>query len=236
MASAVDKTSEAISEAEWEKINRGLTSIHRGSGHSSKASLLLALRRQGASKKVMTVAAHFKCDACLEAKQQTPTQPPVSLTAIPAKWKHIQADQFEWRNLHTKVKSKCALILGENCRMRVSKLFYHMVGDDQRRGTAWGDLNSFYEERWLPYFGKPREIKADPTGPGMDEQAAGYFDSDSIASKPIPEQAHRHTSLVEEAVQVTKRTMDRLIAENHGEDVRGHSWKDTGLGRPFLRE
>eukprot|EP00959_Pyramimonas_sp_CCMP1952_P322331 6745018-Pyramimonas_sp.AAC.1 len=79
-----------------------LTSIHRGSGHSSKASMPNALRRKGASPQVVQVAQDFHCDACEEANKFKPTHPPVSLEAIPPKWKHIQADQFEWEHPQTK--------------------------------------------------------------------------------------------------------------------------------------
>eukprot|EP00959_Pyramimonas_sp_CCMP1952_P364335 7629602-Pyramimonas_sp.AAC.1 len=71
---------------------RWLTSIHRGSGHSSKASMLNALRRKGASPQVVQVAEDFRSEACEEANKFKPTHPPVSLEAIPPKWKHIQAD------------------------------------------------------------------------------------------------------------------------------------------------
>ena len=100
----------------------------------------------------------------------------------------------------------------------------------------------------MPYFGKPQRIKVDPEGSWMSKQADHYFDSDSIAYEPIPGQAHWHISLAEEAIQATKKVMDRLISENPEmsteealaravaagnarEDVRGHSPLQHALGR-----
>ncbi|CAK0841524.1 unnamed protein product [Prorocentrum cordatum] len=237
-----------LSSKEYQQIMRWLTSIHRGSGHSSKASMLNALRRKGASPQVLQVAEDFHCDACEEAHKFKPAHPPVSLEAIPPKWKHIQADQLEWEHPQTKVKSKISLIIDENCRVRVSKLLYHMVGEDRHRNPVWADLKQFYEERWMPYFGKPQRVKVDPEGSWMSKQAAEYFDSDSIAYEPIPGQAHWHISLAEEAIQATKGTMDKLVTENpemtteealarataagnSREDVRGHSPLQHALGR-----
>ena len=74
----------------------------------------------------------------------------------------------------------------------------------------------------------------------MSKEAADYFDADSVWYEPIPGQAHWHISLAEEAIQATKRTMDKLVAENPDtttgealarataagnsrEDARGHS-------------
>ncbi|CAK0871003.1 unnamed protein product, partial [Prorocentrum cordatum] len=237
-----------VSSKEYQQIMRWLTSIHRGSGHSSKASMLNALRRKGASRQVLQVAEDFHCDTCEEANKFKPAHPSVNLEAIPPKWKRIQADQFEWEHPQTKVKSKISLIIDENCRVRVSKLLYHMVGEDRHRNPVRADLKQFYEERWMPYFGKPQRVEVDPEGSWMSKQAAGYFDSDSIAYEPIPGQAHWHISLAEGAIQATKGTMDKLVAENpemtteealarataagnSREDVRGHSPLQHALGR-----
>ena len=65
----------------------------------------------------------------------------------------------------------------------------------------------------MPYFGKPQNVKVDPEGPWMSKQATDYFDSDFVGYEPIPGQPHRHLSIVEEAIQATKRTMDWLVAE-----------------------
>ena len=62
---------------------RWLTSVHCGSGHSSKTAMLNASRRKGASPMVLQVAQDFHCDACAEANQYRPTHPPVSLEVIP---------------------------------------------------------------------------------------------------------------------------------------------------------
>ncbi|CAK0870312.1 unnamed protein product [Prorocentrum cordatum] len=237
-----------VNSKEYQQIMKWLTSIHRGSGHSSKASMLNALRRKGASPQVLQVAQDFHCDACEEANKFKPTHPPDSLEAIPPKWKHIQADQFEWEHPQTKVKSKISLVIDENCRVRVSKLLYHMVGEDRHRNPVWADLELFYEERWMPYFGKPQRVKVDPEGSWMSKQAAEYFDSDSIGYEPIPGRAHWHISLAEEAIQAAKGTMDKLVAENpemtteealarataagnSREDVRGYSPLQHALGR-----
>ncbi|CAK0792341.1 unnamed protein product, partial [Prorocentrum cordatum] len=172
----------------------------------------------------------FHCEECEEANNHRPTHPPVSLEAIPPKWKQIQADQFEWEHPRTKLKAKFSLIIDENCKVRVTKLLYHMAGQDRHRNPVWADLKSFYEERWLPYFGKPQRVKGDPEGSWMSKQA------------------HWHISLAEEAIQATKGTMDKLVTENPDmsteealargtaagnsrEDVRGHSPLQHALGR-----
>ncbi|CAK0839942.1 unnamed protein product, partial [Prorocentrum cordatum] len=212
---------------EYQKIMQWLTSVHRGSGHSSK---------------------DFHCGAREEANNHRPTHPPVSLAAIPPKWKQIQADQFEWEHPRTKLKAKFSLIVDENCKVGVTKLLYHMVGQDLHRNPVWADLKSFYEERWLPYFGKPQRVKVDPEGSWMYKQAAQYFDSDSIGYEPSPGQAHWRISLAEEAIQATKGTMDKLVTENPDmsteealarataarisrEGARGHSPLQRALGR-----
>ncbi|CAK0848438.1 unnamed protein product [Prorocentrum cordatum] len=210
---------------EHPQIIRWLASVHRGSGHSSKTAMLNALRRKGASQPVLQVA-----------------------QVLPPKWTHIQADQFEWEHPRKKIKSKFSPIIDENCRVRVSKLLHHMVGEDRHRNPVWADLEDFYEERWPPNFGKPQRVKVDPEGSWMSKQAADYFDSDSVGYEPIPGQAHWRASLVEEAIQATKGTMDRLVAENPEmsteealagavaagsarEDVRGHFPLQSALGR-----
>ncbi|CAK0829393.1 unnamed protein product, partial [Prorocentrum cordatum] len=198
---AEPKLNSDVSSKEYQQIMRWLTSIHRGSGHSSKASMLNALRRKGASPQV----------------------------------------------LQTNI-TKISLIIDENCRVRVSKLLCHRVGEDRHRNPAWADLKQFYEERWMPYFGNAQMMKVDPEGSWMSKQAAEYFDSDSIAYEPIPGQAHWHISLAEEAIQATKGTMGKLVTENpemtteealarataagnSREDVRGHSPLQHALGR-----
>ncbi|CAK0792580.1 unnamed protein product, partial [Prorocentrum cordatum] len=219
---------------EYQKITQWIASVHRGFGHSSKASMLNALKRKGVRSMVLRVAQDFHCEACEEANNHRLTHPPVSLEAIPPKWKQIQA--------------KFSLIVDENCKVRVTKLLYHIVGQDRHRNPVWADLENFYEGRWLPYFGKPQRVKVDPEGSWMSQQAAQHFDSDSIGYEPIPGQAHWHISLAEEAIQATKGTMDKLVAENPDmsteealaratvagnsrEDVRGHSPLQHALGR-----
>ncbi|CAK0796441.1 unnamed protein product [Prorocentrum cordatum] len=155
---------------EYQQIMCWLASVHRGSGHSSKTAMLNALRRKGASQLVLQVAQGFF------------TVTRVKSGSTPCK----------------KIKSKFPLIIDENCRVRVSKLLYHMVGEDRHRNPVWADL----------------KVKADPEGSWMSKQAADYFDSDSIGYEPIPGRAHWHISLAEEATQATKGTMDRLAAES----------------------
>ncbi|CAK0832546.1 unnamed protein product [Prorocentrum cordatum] len=164
---------------EHQQIMRWLTSVHRGSGHSSKTAMLNALRRKGASPLALQVARDFHCDARAEAKQRRPAHPPVSLEVIPPTWKRFQADQFEWGHPRQKTKLTFPLTIDEICTARVSKLLCHMLGEDRHRRPVWADLESFYEERWVPYFGKPQKIKVGP-----------------------------------EAIQATKGTMDRPVAES----------------------
>eukprot|EP00959_Pyramimonas_sp_CCMP1952_P073454 1535345-Pyramimonas_sp.AAC.1 len=73
---------------------RWLTSVHGGSGHhSSKAPMLNAPSREGASLQLLRVAEDFQCDAHAEANHHRPTQAPVRLEPMPPKWKRIQPDQ-----------------------------------------------------------------------------------------------------------------------------------------------
>ena len=239
---------EVTSKEEREKIHRWLTSVHRGCGHASRAAMDAALRRQGAPKKVIAACRHFVCDACVESFRQQPSVPAVSLESIPAKWKHVQADQFEWHHPHTKEKFKGSLIIDECCKVRVAKWLFKLEGPQARKMAKWPDLKAFYEERWMPYFGKPQRFKVDPEGAWMDKEAALYFDKDSIYQEVIPGQAHWHISLAEEAIRATKATMDALVSENptmsgdealaravaagnSREDVRGHSPLQHALGR-----
>ncbi|CAK0873360.1 unnamed protein product [Prorocentrum cordatum] len=205
---------------ECQKIMQWLTSVHRGSGHSSEASMLNALKRKGVSPMVMRVAQDFHCEACEEANYHLPTHPPVSLEAMPPKWKQIQADQFEWEHPWTKLKAKFSLILDESCKVWVTKLLYQMVGQDRRR--------------WLPYFGKPQRVKVGPEGSWMSKQAAQYFDSDSIGCEPIPGRAHWHISLAEEAIQATKGTMGELVTESPDMSTEGALARATAAGT-FMR-
>eukprot|EP00959_Pyramimonas_sp_CCMP1952_P237786 4968839-Pyramimonas_sp.AAC.1 len=62
------------------------------------------------------------------------------------------------------MKSKFSQFTGESCRVRVSKLLCHMVGQDRHRKPVRADLQDFYEKRWLPHFGKPQKTKVGPEG------------------------------------------------------------------------
>ena len=68
---------------------------------------------------MLQVVQDFHCAACAEANSHRPTHPPVSLEAIPPKWKQVQADQFEWEHPRKKVKSKFSMVVDENCKVRV---------------------------------------------------------------------------------------------------------------------
>ena len=95
----------------------------------------------------MQVLEDFKCDACLESREVKPTQPPVTLEGIPAKWKHLQADQFEWQNPSTGTRYKCSMIIDENTKLRVAGLLFEMTGVSRHRNPSWGELKSFYLTR-----------------------------------------------------------------------------------------
>ena len=167
---------------------------------------------------------------------------------IPPKWKHIQGDQFDWVHPTTKVRVKGTLLVDENCRVRIGKILYDMVGDKARKNVRWPELKEFYEEAWLPYFGPPQRFRVDPEGAWMSAEAAEYFGAKSILLDPIPGQAHWQISIAEEAIQSTKSTMTALALEfpeisakealarataagNGREDVRGYSPQQHALGR-----
>jgi hypothetical protein len=123
-----------------------------------------------------------------------------------------------------------------------------MVGDKRRNNMKWDDLKAVYEDKWLPYFGKPTRVKIDPEGAWMDSEAAEYFGRDGALLEPIPGQAHWQISIAEEAIQATKSIMTALALEfpeisaeealarataagNSREDIRGYSPIQHALGR-----
>ena len=198
----------AISEKERREIHRHLQSIHSGSGHCSNEALVRALKRKGARPEVIVEARRFTCPSCQETLKQG-ARPQATLEMIPPKWKNLQADQFEWLHPVSKVKAKCSLMIDENCRVRIGKVLYHMVGDKKRKNVVWPELKTFFEQHWLPYFGQPQRVRVDPEGAWMATEAAEYFCKQSCLLDPIPGQAHWQGLR-------TQQNFNLKLAEDHG--------------------
>ena len=65
-----------------EAIKRRLYLLHSATGHGSVKHLIEALRKRGASERVLQLASEFRCPVCIE-KQRVGSRPTATLEPLP---------------------------------------------------------------------------------------------------------------------------------------------------------
>ena len=79
------------------KLKRQLYLLHAATGHGSTKHLVEALKRRGASERVLRLAREFRCSVC-EEKQRVGTRPLATLEPLPPKLSTVSADVGHWRH------------------------------------------------------------------------------------------------------------------------------------------
>ena len=190
------------------RIFQNLKRIHTASGHCSLDYLKRSLKRRGANRDVMRCVEHFKCDVCQERRRPDP-RPVSSLVELVSKWDTLQCDGGTWTHPVTGERWQFFLGIDEGSRLRVAKLLFQ----HQTRTPSAQDFLTFFEEQWLPHFGRPQTIRLDPAGSFRSCQLDQYFAERNVMLQEIPAEAHWQISVVERAIQTTKVMMNSLIAE-----------------------
>ena len=147
-------------QREDERIKRQLYLLHAATGHGSTRHMIDALRRRGASERVLTLAREFKCAACQE-KQRVGHRHMASLQPLPPKWSAISADVGHWYHETRQEHVQFMLVIDEGSRFRIARILTQ--GSKQQPGAVM--CLEYLQEGWMQYFGKPDTLRLDPPVP-----------------------------------------------------------------------
>ena len=199
---------EDMTDEERNQILRKIQHIHRATGHGSLKTLIRALEDRGVSQKVLAVAKSFSCPVCIEHKRPDPRRF-ATLEVLPGKWERVQIDSADWIHPGSRLRMHFVMMVDEGSRFRVARaLFQHKT-----KLPNWEDIKTAYEELWLPHFGKPEVVRADPAGLWRSRAADQYFAERQVFLEPIVAEAHWRLGIAEGAIKSAKGTMTRLAEE-----------------------
>ena len=105
-----------------EYLKKQLYLLHAATGHCSTRNLVMALKKRGASDRVIKAAEEFQCTICAE-KQKLNGKHAATLEPLPPKWAVLSADGGHWtHNNETKESVGFAVLIDEGSRFRTAKI------------------------------------------------------------------------------------------------------------------
>ena len=225
-----------------ERIKKQLYLLHAATGHGSTRHLVDALRRRGASARVLALARDFQCSVCQE-RRRVGHRHMSTLEPLPPRWSTISADVGHWTHPQTKEQVQFMVIVDECSRFRAARI---LTTGSKQQPNAQACLN-YLQEGWMQYFGRPQVLRLDPAGSFRSQYVESFCDRHKIFLDIIPGEAHWKLGICEQAVQGLKEVMTKtclseegLSAEealavsvmtfNHRDVVRGFSPVQHALG------
>ena len=188
-----------------EDIKRRLYLLHSATGHGSTRYLTEALRKRGASERVLQLASEFQCPVCIE-KRRIGSRPLATLEPLPPKLSTVSADVGHWTHPHSREVVQFLLIVDEGSRFRAARILTR--GSKQTPSAA--ACLEYFQEGWCQYFGQPQVLRLDPSGPFRSQAVESYCDRHQIYLDVIPGEAHHQTGVCEESVKGLKEVMTKL--------------------------
>ena len=197
-----------LTQEEKKKYQQLIHRIHCASGHCSHKYLIQALQKRGVSKQILKLAQEHTCDSCKELKRPDPRHQS-TLQEVAGKWETLQVDFGQWEHPETHEIWHFILGVDEGSRLRVG----HMVHHGKHYHVNAEDVTRFLQERWFPFFGQPKKIRADPDGAWRNLDLDGYLAGKGIGLEFIAAEAHWQLAVVERCIQSTKAILDALSNE-----------------------
>ena len=188
-----------------ERIKRQLYLLHAATGHGSTRHLVEALKRRGASDRVIKMAEEFRCSVCDE-KKKIGSRHVATLEPLPPKLSTVSADVGHWRHPTTGEHVQFMLIIDEASRFRIARVLTRGLKQSPNAATCL----QYFQEAWCEYFGYPRVLRLDPAGAFRSQTVENYCDRHSIHVDLIPGEAHHQIGVCEQAVKGVKEVMTKL--------------------------
>ncbi|CAE6972698.1 unnamed protein product [Symbiodinium sp. KB8] len=200
-------TAESQQRIEEERIMKQLYLLHSATGHGSVKTMIDALKRRGASQRVLDIASRFVCSACQERKRPPPRRL-ASLEVLPPRWQTITADVGHWTHPRSGETVQFMLVIDEGSRFRIAKV----LSKGSRQQPSAATCLAFLRESWFQVFGRPDVLRLDPAGSFRGQQVEDFCDRHSVYLDVIAADAHWQIGVCENAIKGIKHVMERLCA------------------------
>ena len=132
-----------VGKRDDERIRKQLYLLHAATGHGSLRHMIDALRRRGASPRVLELAREFQCAVCNE-KRKVGHRHLASLEPLPPRWSTISADVGHWVHPSSSEKVQFMLIIDERSRFRTARILTR--GSKQQPNAA--SCLGYLQEGW----------------------------------------------------------------------------------------
>ena len=198
---------ESQQKAEEERIMKQLYLLHSATGHGSVKTMIDALKRRGASQRVLDLASRFVCSACQERKRPPPRRL-ASLEVLPPRWQTITADVGHWTHPQSGETVQFMLVIDEGSRFRIAKV----LSRGSRQQPSAATCLAYLREAWFQVFGRPDVLRLDPAGSFRGQQAEDFCDRHSVYLDVIAADAHWQIGVCENAIKGVKHVMERVCA------------------------
>ena len=198
-----------------EEVKKLLLRVHRAAGHPGMSSLVKLLQARGAPGWALEIAQGLKCPECVEASTPKP-HPPASLGEEPKIYEYLGTDVFEFEEPNaTKEdeKKKHKLII---FRDRASGLT--MIEHLAAYSGAWEpktDNIIAAMTQWLSTYPSPKWLVADSARYYTSEQMMDFVNRSGVGLTIAPAEAHWLMGPEEGAINLAKKTVERLMKEHN---------------------
>lgn len=198
-----------------QEIRKKLYLLHAATGHGPVKHLVLALKRRGASPRVIQEAERFTCSVCQERSMPRPRHQS-SLEPQPRRFEVISADVGHWVHPTSGEHHQFLLVIDEGSRFRVTR---HVLSGNKKHISA-SQFISTLRESWFSYFGNPHTLRVDPDGAFRSHELSAYCDQQHIYLDIVPGEAHWKIGSCERGVQAIKDLVTKLAADQPDESFQ----------------
>ena len=195
-----------------ENIKAQMLRVHKASGHTSWANLQRLLRARGAPAWAVALAGQMTCPSCSEAKRPVSASV-ASLQETPGLFEIVGADIFEYES--AKSKYKFMLMRDRASGLIQTELLQQYGGQDQP--SAWeptSDVVIRMFGRWMMNNPAPKWILTDSATYFTSQSMMDFCMESGIGLLTTPAEAHEMLGAEEGAINILKRTVEKLLNDN----------------------
>ena len=206
----------APSGARLRQVKENMMRLHRAAGHTSFENLARLLQRRGSPEWAVELARSLSCDDCAEVRRQT-GPPLASAEQPPSLWEILGMDVFEYEyKLEGKpMKAKFLLMIDRASRFVMTHLLQNFPADQAWEPTTF-DIKKAIVKTWMGANPSPKWLYTDAAPYFTSREMIDFTSRSGLGLMTAPAEAHYLMGIEERAIQVVKRTVEKLELEDLG--------------------
>ena len=205
--------------AKLKQVKENMLRLHRAAGHTSFENLARLLQRRGCPEWAVKMARELTCVDCAEVRHQH-GPPAASAEPPPALWETLGMDvfEYEYKRNGTRTKAKFLLMIDRASRF-VMTHFLHEYPAEEAWEPSTADIKRAVVKTWMAANPSPRWLYTDAAAYFTSREMIDFASRSGLGLMTAPAEAHYLMGVEERAIQVMKRTVEKLELEELNLDI-----------------